>query len=438
MNVTPCTRDLTVDLPSTCRRWQADEALAVPACNLVAPQGAFWLWKPAGGCLERLVVPYRAEADAVVEMLRALNPPWLPKKPARQEGVARHRLAPHTACALGPTALIWASLNGVNTYRLDTGTGTNTALCRNGTPPVWTFSSTPGLSPDGDRLYTARWNIENDARPDDATGYSEVIGVDLRDGTETVYARTPIAHSIHQVAAVPDGRRILLNEFLTGLNGPLPDLAGADHRTRLETLRPIGVKPSRLALVDMQTGDCTVWTCPWPAPTHVVFDPDDPAVFYLVCHNLAVIAGKLYLFGAGSLVRLRIKDREFQMEAEYSHASFHRLASHELFTCRGRKAIAVTVYPNRCEIIDAERFTRLALIDLYPIARLEADGLAVPDLNAEYAFSVCAMAAEDLLVLSGSRRLYVVDTRSEPPHIESLVYNDDPTWAARAHMARLA
>lgn len=438
VTILTCTKDLAVELVPTCQRWQADESFAIPASNRTASEGAFWLWNPASGRLERLLMPYPPEATALVETLRALSPPWLPARPERQEVVVRYRLGPHAASALGPTGLVWAPLNGINTYRLDTEAETYSALCGNETPPVWTYSSTPGLNGARDRLFTARWRIENDTGSDGGPQYSEVVGVDLRDGTETVYGRTRIGHSIHQVAVLPDGGSVLLNEFLTGLNGPLPDLAGADQRTRLETLRPIGVQPSRLALIDLQTGDCAEWTCPWPAPTHMVFDPDDPAVFYLVCHNLAVVGAKMYLFGPGSLVRMRIRDRKFEVEAHYSHATFHRLASHELFTCRGRKAIAMTVYPNRCEVIDAERFTRLALIDLYPIARREAENLALPNLDAEYAFSVCGAAADDLLVLSSSRRLYVVDLRSDPPTIESLVYNDDPAWVARAHMARLA
>ncbi len=437
MNASTCIKDLSVDLSSAYRSWQTDETFAIPASSRTAPEGAFWIWKPATGRMERLRMPYPAEAAGLVETLRALRPSWLPRRPERQEMVAVYRLSPHTAAALGPTGLIWAPLNGINTYRLDTETGVFSALCSNETPPVWTFSATPALNAARDRMFTVRCRIENDAGDNSGTDYSEVIGVDLRDGTEKVYARTPIPHSIHQVAAQPDGGRLLLNEFLTGLNGPLPDLAGADHRTRLETLRPIGVQPSRLALVDLQTGDYAEWMCPWPAPTHVVFDTDDPAVFYLVCHNLAVIAGKMHLFGPGCLVRMRIRGREFQVEALYSHPTFHRLASHELFTYRGRKAIAITVYPNRCEIIDAERFTRLAMIDLYPIARLEAGGLDVPDLNAEYAFSVCATATEDLLVLSSSRRIYIVDLSEESHRIESLVYNDDPAWVSRAHMTRL-
>ena len=438
MNFTTCTKDLSVDLQSACRDFQADDVYVIPSSNMAKPEGAFWIWGPADGRLERLSFPIQTETTALVAILRRLRPPWLSPDPIKQESIARHRLSPHTVNPLGPTSLIWAPLNGINTYRLDTETGMCSALFSNETSPIWTFSSTPGLNAARDRLFSARWRIESDAGFDDSPGYSEVVGVDLLKGIETVYARTPIAHSIHQVAVMPGGNRILLNEFLTGVNGPLPDMKGADHRTRLETLRPMGVQPSRLAMVDIPTGDCVVWTCPWPAPTHVVFDPDDPDIFYLVCHNLAVITGKLFLFGPGSLVRMRIKDREFKVEAQYSHGSFHRLASHEMFTCRGRKAIAVTVFPNRCEIIDAERFTRIVLIDLYPIARLEAEGLVIPDINAEYAFSVCNTGTDDLLVLSGSRCLYVVDLRTDPPSVESLVYNHDPNRTARAHMARLA
>jgi hypothetical protein len=75
---------------------------------------------------------------------------------------------------------------------------------------------------------------------------------------------------------------------------------------------------------------------------------------------------------------------------------------------------------------------------VYPIARLDAGGLSLPNNQLESAFSVCGTGTEDLLILSGSRRVYVVDLRPDPPRVESLVYNANPDWDVRAHMALLA
>ncbi len=434
-----CKRDINTNLPSTCKRWQTDDTLAILSCNRAVPESAFWLWHTASGRLERLVVPYPEEASTMADVIA--NPPverWHPPTQGHLEYLARYQLSPHTGLAAGAGRLVCGQLSGLNTYLLDARAGTYAPLCRNEPPDFWSYSPTPDLSPDGDRLVTARWQIYNDGTPADETHYSELISVDLQSGIETVHARTPIADNIHEVEVLPDGLHVLLNEFLISLNSPPPDMAGADPRTRFETLRKIGVRPSRMGLVDIQTGDYTEWTCPWPAPAHVVVDPDDPAVFYLACHNAAIYDGVMYLFGPGCLVKLRIRDRQFKVEGHYSHPAFHRLSTHEIVTCRGRKAIAVTIYPNRCELIDAERFTRIAVIDLFPVAYREAGGLATPDSQIESAFSLCGTGTEDMLVLSGSRRIYVVDLRYDPPSLESLVYNDDPDWVVRAHMARLA
>lgn len=435
-----CKADPTATLRSECPRWNPDDTLVILSCNVAVPEGAFWLWNPASGSLDRLVVPCYEEAAALVETLRNRHPDrWLPSDRAEQEALARYMLSPHTALPVRAGILVSASLFGTTTYLLDTKAGTCSALCRNEPQPVWTYSPTPGLNADRDRLFTTRWRVDDNDSHDDATGYSEIIGIDLGNGTEKVYARAPIADNIHDVAVLQDQRHILLNEFQTGLNARPPGSSATGRLEYFEALRQIGTRQSRLALVDLETGDCTTWTCPWPAPAHVVFDPDDPNVFYLVCHNMAVVEGKLYLFGPGCLVRLRIRGREFQVEAHYSHSTFYRLSTHNMVTYRGRKAIAVTVYPNRCEIIDAESFTCLASIDLYPIARLEAGRLAFPDHHAESAFSVCGVKSDDLLVLSGTQRIYVVDLRLDPPAvIESLVYNADPNWVVRAHMACLA
>ncbi len=432
-----CKRDIITNLPSACKRWQTDDTLAILSCSLAAPESAFWLWHTASGRLERLVVPYPEDAATMAAVI-ANQPPerWKPPTQTSLAYLARYQLAPHTAQAAGAGRMVCGQLSGLNTYLLDARAGTYTPLCRN-KPPAWSYSPTPDLSPERDRLVTARWQIYNDGTPADETRYSEIISVDLQSGIETVHARTPIADNIHEVEVLPDGRHVLLNEFLISLNSPPPDMAGADPRAHFEAVRKIGVRPSRMGLVDIQTGDYTEWTCPWPSPAHVVVDPDDPTVFYLACHNMVIHEGAMYLFGPGCLVKLRIRDRQFKVEGHYTHPAFHRLSTHEIVTCRGRKAIAVTVYPNRCELIDAERFTRLAVIDLYPVARMDGGELALPNNPLESAFSVCNTGTEDMLVLSGSRRIYVVDMRQAPPSVESLLYNPEPNWVVKAHMGRL-
>jgi len=66
MNAAICEKDVGVELPSVCRRWEADDALVIPAFNPIAPEGAFWLWNSASGRLERLLVQYRNEAAALL------------------------------------------------------------------------------------------------------------------------------------------------------------------------------------------------------------------------------------------------------------------------------------------------------------------------------------------------------------------------------------
>jgi hypothetical protein len=439
MTAITCKTDLRARLQSECPRWNPDDTLVILSCNMLTPEAAFWLWTPALARLERLVVSYHEDAATLAEVIRNRPPDrWRPSSTTRQESMARYALSPHTAFSVGSGSLVCGQLNGINTYRMDTKARTYSPLCRNELPPVWSYSPTPGLNAARDQLFTARWQINNENSPADAMHYSEIIGIELGTGTERVYARTPIADNIHQVAVLSDERHVLLNEFRTGLNSPSSDLSSIDMRGRLESLRQIGVKSSRIALVDLDTGDYTAWTCPWPAPAHIVFDPDDPTVFYLACHNMVIDSGEMYLFGPGCLAKVRILGKKFRVEGHYSHNTFHRLSTHAIVTCRGRKAIAVTVYPNRCEIIDAESFTRITSIELYPIARLDADGLTLPNNQTASAFSVCGTRTEDLLVLSGSQCIYVVDTSSEPPTVESLVYNEDPAWVVRAHMAKLS
>ncbi|MBF0543912.1 MAG: hypothetical protein HQM08_05755 [Candidatus Riflebacteria bacterium] len=435
MSIAKCRTDPATELRSGFSRWKQNDTIVIPAYHRNNPEGAFWVWKPALGKLERLVFSYNKDYDTLLTALRSSQRRWMTQNPVKQEFLVRHLLSSHSVQSLRKGAFISGPLNGINTYLLDIEAQTYSPLCKIEKPPAWSYSPTPGIAPTGDQIFTARWPFLNESDPDDSKHYSEVVGIDLKTGIEKVYARTPVSDNIHQLAVLPNGQQVLLNEFLTDLNGPMPEFTDTDSHKRFETLRQIGVRPSRLVLVDLQTGDYTVWTSPWPAPTHVVFDPDDPAVFYLVCHNIAVISGKMHLFGPGCLVRMRIKNREFQVEGHYSHDTFHRLASHDIVTYHGRKAIAITVFPNRCEIIDADRLICLTSIELYPIAKLEEQGLTLPDLNAEYAFSVCSVGSDDVLVLNASRHIYVVDLRPNIPKMETLFYNETSEWVSRAHIA---
>ncbi len=433
-----CSAHLSEGIQLLCSRWNPDDTMVILSGHRTAPESAFWLWNPATPRLERTVLSHADDVAALTKVIHERPPGrWRPATPEAQESLARYMLNPHTACPVRDGLLATAPLFGLNTYLVDAGTGARKHLCRNDSPPVWTYASTPGLTADRRQLFTARWHIQNHFSQMDQTHYSEVISVDLKDGKETVHARTPISDNIHQVAVMRDERHILLNEFLAEFPSEPAGLKREHYRERLETLRRIGIPRSRLALVDIQTGDCAVWTCPCPAPSHLVADPDDPSVYYLACHNMVVVSGELYLPGPGCLIKLRIRNHGLHMEGHYSHNGFYRLSTHDVMTYRGRKAIAVTVYPNLCEIIDADRFVRLASIELYPIARLTASGLTVPDHRLESAFSVCRLRSEDLLVLSGSRRIYLVDLKSDPPVVESFIYNSDPNWTVRAHMTSL-
>ncbi|MBF0543913.1 MAG: hypothetical protein HQM08_05760 [Candidatus Riflebacteria bacterium] len=433
-----CKTDLKTSLKSKCSRWAPNDTLAIISGNREAPEGAFWLWNPSQGILERLLIPYPEDASTLFQVI--LNRPpqqWKPATVEGQQSLSRYMLFPHTAFQISSGVVASGPLNGINTYLLDIKAKKYSAICSNESSPYWTYSPTPGINAAKNKLYTTRWLQEIDKQSAEKPQHSDIICIDLNSKTEKICFPSPISDNVHQVVVMQDQRHLLLNEFQTGLNGPIPELSAIAPNKHAEILKQIGVKSSRLALVDLETGDSTTWECPCPAPAHLVFDPDDPNVFFLACHNMVIASGQMYLFGPGCLIKLRIKGKEFHVEGHYTHSTFHRLSTHEIVTYHGRKAIAVTVFPNRCEIIDTESFTRLALIDLYPIARIDANGLALPDHPNESAFSVCGVNSPDLLVLSGSQRIYVVDTSANTPVIETLVYNTDPNWVVRAHMALL-
>lgn len=438
MTIANCRRDAPITLPPSRVDWRSDDVFAIYLGCRDLPQSAFWLWHPALARIQRLTFSYPEEAALMARVIN--NRPahwWRPPNQARIESLACYQLAPHTALAFGKGLVVCGQMAGLDTCLLDTTTNTYASLCNN-PAGEWAYCPTPGLSADRTHVLTARWPIYSDQIQVDDTHYSEIVRIDPTAGTEAVLTRVAIADSIHQVAPLPDGTHVLLNEFRTGLNDSVPDLTALDPHTRLGVLRRIGVTPSRVGLLDLRTGECTMWTCPCPAPAHIVVDPDDPSVFYLACHNMVIHKGQMYLLGPGCLIKAQIVDGQIQMVAHYGHPKLYRASTHQLVRYRGRKAIAVTVYPNRCELIDTESFTCLLAFDLFPIVTHDERGTTIPDYAAENAFSVCATGTPDVLALSGSRRLYIADLRSDTPHIESVIYNDDPNWTTRGHMAQIA
>lgn len=159
--------------------------------------------------------------------------------------------------------------------------------------------------------------------------------------------------NVHQVGYSSDEFLVILDMNLS-VNGKLS--SGADIYDD-EFIRlyagyefPIG----KIFIYDLISNRFSCHRPQVATPAHVVFDPDDPSVFYVSCHNLSKVKSSVALHGPGAIVKYRYKDGVMVELATYTDADFYRITTHQIFKRNNQTLIAITGYPNFLYIIDSD------------------------------------------------------------------------------------
>ena len=404
----------------------------IPGINHGSRNALFWFLKPASGTLDSVSVSLSDQYEMYGDALRHwFAPNKIPFGYTSHSAYLKYIMVPHTIRPLADNRFL-VGHQGVNPHILDIGLKTYVHLGALTDIPSFFYASTPCVSTDGEACFTARWPIKDTARFDNSDSFSELIRLDI-DGGEEVLGIIPF-NDIHQVAVSPDGRCLTATEFGLNMNGPTPPIASGNRKERWDQLSEIGLRPSRVAVIDLEKGSTIIWESPWPSSAHMVFDPDEPGVFFLSCHNLGISDGVLAYFGPGRLLRIRIREDNLEVESVYSHPNFYRITTHDIIRFRGKKALAVTNYPNKCEIIDAEDLSLIQSIDLFPLAASKNDGkIGFPNLARQAPFSVQGMGGDGTVFLNSSENVHFLWHDGEKECLESMVFNDDPGTMVLGH-----
>jgi len=423
-----------VEIGSWTEDWDPSLTFAVPSHRKSSHEAVLWLYRPATSDLVRWTIPCGRESKAVRDSLAAsFGQNDLPYGYPSLDAYTKYAMVPHSIQPLTKSAIL-VSHQGLNPFVLDTRRHVFQSVGKNSEPLEFFYAATPAVSQDRKSVYTARWKIEYTARLDDRSVFSEIVCIDA-EGNERIVQTVPFA-DVHQLSLSNDGRYLVTTEFGLLLNGSPPPIRETSRKRQWEALKEIGLKPSRMAVMDLEKGDFTLWQAPWPSSAHIVFDPDEPGVFYLSCHNLGIVGGRLVYFGPGKLLRMKIETGLPSIDKTYTHGAFYRITTHDIVRMDGKKAVAVTLYPNACEIVDADSFIGIDSFNLFEIAGLQDERIKYPNIGGLYPFSVAQGGKEDTLFLNGSQCLYVVKNNGKQRTARSSDFNRDPDIMVLGHTSR--
>lgn len=373
-------------------------AIYVPGQHLNRREATVWRW--GEGRLSRLSISRAQETEALLPSLRARPLPF-----GFRDGpqFASFLLGPHAALPT-PYGLVVSDRAGVDVYLVS---GDESRPLVN--EPGWAYASTPAI--DGDSLLTARW-------PSESTGSGEalveLVRVPLNGGPARLVSSFRFGDFVHQVALSANGRHAVVTEMGMYADG--------------STLRSAVLRPSRVAVVDLIEGTASVSLAPHPAPAHV--EVDAAGRVWLSCHNMGLFEAGNVLFGAGVLLRGVIEAGNLRFDATYTHPAFHRITTHQLLRWGGRAAVAVTVFPNAIEVLDAESLECMERVEVYPAAALPTGAVQRCDADRASPFSLFSRIDDELL-LNGASHFYRL-RRGAP--VLSMPYNQDLAQHVGGHI----
>jgi len=135
--------------------------------------------------------------------------------------------------------------------------------------------------------------------------------------------------------------------------------------------------PSKILILDLESKkEWWIDNTGWEPSAHIDWDPVDPKVCYLSCHNgvigpvkspLRFFFEKVYhwnIYGNASVHRYEITESGPKKTGIFTHPDVYRLTIHKVFVHRGKKLIACTGFPNLVFIVDAESMELIRKVTL--------------------------------------------------------------------------
>jgi len=188
----------------------------------------------------------------------------------------------------------------------------------------------------------------------------------------------------HYVALSPDGRRLGMVQF-----GDVYDDKGS-------------LLPSTILVLDLATGaEHWIDNSGWSPSAHIDWDPVEPDVCYLSCHNglitpvdspVRFLRDKVYkwkLFGPASVHKYRVNRHGPEKLGVFTHPDIFRLTIHKVFVHRGRKVVVTTGFPDLVFFADADSMEFVSRVRLSePGGRDTVLGSLFPSPDGEKVFAI--------------------------------------------------
>ena len=238
------------------------------------------------------------------------------------------------------------------------------------------LSATNSLDASGERYYYAVTDMDQRLqvyRDGPAPLDTRLLSQCTRSGSVQSHVALKTSEVIHEVKVCPDDRHVALTEFFLATPGAIPPLHDKvfEYGEAWSDYERQGLYASSLYLADLQNGCYTSTPVNNETPGHIEFSLASPDRFYLSCHNLSKLHGKLILHGTGSLLTGSIATGAARLAGGYSDDRFYRVTSHKVFQFQGRRFIAATVFPNRFYLLSDPEMRLERDVELYGHAPIE-------------------------------------------------------------------
>lgn len=298
--------------------------------------------------------------------------------------------------------------------------------------------------------YTSMLGSTNCEIDDDVVGFAEVAAadryaryagaeelfggtiesLDLGSGARKTVATIPpfIRDTLHQLTWSPAGFYVGADMSLDVAATGIEEMTGGFD---LDVYGAAEFPPSGFFVHDTSTGRSVTRIPETACAAHILIDPDDPAIFYVSCHNISKWTNQVIVHGPGALERYRFQDDELVLLGRFTAPDYLRVTSQVLFRRHGRVMAAVCSYPNKLFLIDTETMNVTARITLFDAAEQ-----APPFVCEKNTPAPLYLAVDDdarYAMLTGACEVFVVDLEDRQL-VQRVQFAEKGSFAATAHI----
>lgn len=199
--------------------------------------------------------------------------------------------------------------------------------------------------------------------------------------------------------------------------------------------------PSKILILDLKANkEWRIDNTGWSPSAHIDWDPIEPDVCYLSCHNgvitpvdnqLKFFFQKIYkwnIFGPASVHKYKITDDGPKKLGIFTHPDMFRMTIHKVFVHGGKKILACTGFPDNVFISDAHSLKLIRRVSIKERSGKDSVvGSLFPSPDGEKIFVITTRSFQIIDVESGNvDSIYDVGRRYDPfNHMASV---SDTDW----------